>query len=200
MNIKINNSLIKQAILAKQANKRQATSNTKTRAEVSGGGKKPWKQKGTGRARAGSSRSPIWVGGGITFGPRSERNYKTKLPQKMAKAALNQLLQILKSDNRLINGGKLELKEPKTKLAIILLDKLGLSGKKVIFVTENTVPELVLACGNLQNIEVIRKSDLSIIHLVSNVNIVMDEKTYQSYFPTATKPKASAKKTQKEDK
>src|SRR5512133_3582557 len=98
---RLNISLIKQAVLAKQANRRQSTSNTKTRGEVRGGGKKPFKQKGTGSARAGSRRSPVWVGGGIVFGPTKDRNFKLRLPKKMARQAIAQALDLFNKDGNI---------------------------------------------------------------------------------------------------
>src|SRR3989339_389516 len=86
--VKLNETLVHQAAVTQAANNRQVLAHTKTRAEVRGGGKKPWKQKGTGRARAGSSRSPIWIGGGVTFGPLKERNFKKDINKKMKQKAM----------------------------------------------------------------------------------------------------------------
>ena len=97
--VKVNEDLVHQAMVTQSANERQVLAHTKTKAEVSGGGKKPWKQKGTGRARAGSSRSPIWIGGGVTFGPRKDRNFSKKINKKMNQT----IILIPRSD---ILGGK----------------------------------------------------------------------------------------------
>src|SRR3989339_449677 len=86
--VEVKPEVVHQVVVGKQSNKRQVLAHTKTRADVSGGGKKPWKQKGTGRARHGSSRSPIWIGGGVTFGPRKDRNFGVKINKKMARKAL----------------------------------------------------------------------------------------------------------------
>jgi len=190
----LNTALIKQAVLAKQANRRQATSATKTRGLVAGGGKKPWKQKGTGRARAGSNRSPLWRSGGITFGPSSNRQYKQQLPKKMAKAAFIELLKHLHQINKVVNGGSISLKAPKTKEAIALLAKHTLTNKSVIFITEKIQPELVLACQNLPGISVITQDQLSINDLASQKTIVMDNAVFERYFPSTKAAKSAIKK------
>lgn len=168
------NALIRQAILAAQANIRQVGGNTKTRGEVRGGGRKPHKQKGTGAARAGTRRSPLWIGGGITFGTRKEQNFKQVLPAKMKLAALRELIEIKKADKHLIFVESLSLKEPKTKLAVKLLETHNLVGKKVLFVTKNIEPELVVACKNIPNVFVIPGEQLNILPVAKAEIIVME--------------------------
>jgi len=187
----VNISLIKQAVLAKQANSRQATSATKTRGMVRGGGKKPWKQKGTGRARAGTSSSPIWVGGGRAFGPTKERNYKTRLPKKMQRAAFAEMLTAAK--DRIIELPTLALKEGKTKVAVALLAKHDLTGS-VLLVTEKVQPELLLATNNLKKVVVKMAKDLSITDLFDGRRIVMESAVFKQFFPT-TAPKVTEPKT-----
>lgn len=169
-----NKHLIKQAILAFQANARLSTANTKTRGEVSGGGRKPWKQKGTGRARVGSSRSPIWVGGGTVFGPTNKRNYKHKLPKKMALKAKAELWQLLKAEDRVISVPELHLAEPKTKLALKLLNESKLKGKTLL-ITQDIEPELLLATANLPHIEVKPLDQISILDLAFHQTVVMEK-------------------------
>lgn len=173
-----NITLIKQALHARQANNRQGTTHTKSRGEVSGGGRKPWRQKGTGRARAGSNRSPIWVGGGITFGPRKERNFKHALPKKMSKRALGEMLNYLHGEKKIIIVDFLSLKEAKTKLALKLLGEHGLTGKKVVFVTGKIEPELVLATRNITGTAAVLAQDLSITDLVAGW-VVLDKAAAQ---------------------
>lgn len=123
---KWNADLVHQVVVGMQANARPITANTKMRGEVRGGGKKPWKQKGTGRARHGSSRSPIWRGGGVTHGPRAERIFAVKINQKMRRAALISVLSRKAKDGELIFVDKFEFAAPKTKeakLALIALAK-----------------------------------------------------------------------------
>ena len=110
-----NPDLVHQAVVAIAANRRQPVAHTKTRGEVSGGGKKPWRQKGTGRARHGSTRSPLWKGGGVSFGPRNERDHSKKLNRKMAKAALHVALSKKLADGELRIIETLAVKEPRTR-------------------------------------------------------------------------------------
>lgn len=180
-----NTPLVKQAVLAKQANQRQTNSNTKTRGEVSGGGKKPWKQKGTGRARAGSSRSPIWSGGGVTFGPRKEQNFKQKLPKKMNRQALAQLLQYLHSLDRVISVPSLAITEAKTKQVANLLKTHNLGRQATLLVTENLEPELVLAAGNLAQVMVRQNINLSVLDLANMPMVIMEATAYEARLPKA---------------
>src|SRR3990167_7074763 len=113
--------LVHQVVEGMRSNKRAGTADTKGRGEVRGGGKKPWKQKGTGRARHGSSRSPIWVGGGITHGPLSEKNYKRKISKKMRAQALFSVLSKKMKDNEILFVDSLLLSEAKTKKAVEIM-------------------------------------------------------------------------------
>ena len=132
----INKSLVHQAVVAQMANARAVLAHTKTKGEVRGGGKKPWKQKGTGRARHGSSRSPIWIGGGVTFGPRNTRNFTQKINKKMKKIALFSCLTDRVKDHALVMIDQLELAEWKTKnfaqIILNLKDALQLKNAKKI--------------------------------------------------------------------
>ena len=123
-NIKINEALVHQAMVAQMGNERQVLAHTKDRSEVRGGGKKPWAQKGTGRARAGSNRSPIWKGGGVTFGPRSERNFKKDINKKMKRKAICMVLSDKTNENKLLVLDKIEIKEFKTKKIDLMIEKL----------------------------------------------------------------------------
>ncbi len=117
--------LVHQVVEGMRSNKRAGTADTKDRSEVSGGGKKPWKQKGTGRARHGSSRSPIWVGGGITHGPLSEKNYKRKISKKMRAQALFSVLSKKMKDKEILFVDSLSLSETKTKKALEVMKNLS---------------------------------------------------------------------------
>lgn len=119
----IKEPLVHQAVIAQLADRREGNHSTKTRSEVRGGGKKPWAQKGSGRARAGTRNSPLWRGGGIIFGPKP-RDYSMALNKKMKKAALNSVLTSLVLENRLVIVDSLEIKEIKTKKAVALLSKI----------------------------------------------------------------------------
>ena len=123
-NIEIKEELVHQAVMAQAGNERQNLAHTKDRSEVRGGGKKPWNQKGTGRARAGSSRSPIWRGGGVTFGPRSERNFKKNINKKMKRKATCMVLSDKVKENRLLILDKIEINEFRTKETNLMLNGL----------------------------------------------------------------------------
>ena len=120
-----NGDLVAQVVNSIQSSARQPVAHTKDRSEVAGGGKKPWKQKGTGRARHGSSRSPIWVGGGVAHGPRNEKDYDRKVNKKMKAKALFTILSAKWRDGEILFVKNLELVEPKTKLAIAMIDRLS---------------------------------------------------------------------------
>ncbi len=117
--------LVHQVVEGMRSNKRAGTADTKDRSEVSGGGKKPWKQKGTGRARHGSTRSPIWVGGGVTHGPLSDKNYKRKISKKMRAQALFSVLSKKMKDNEILFVDSLSLSETKTKKALEVMKNLS---------------------------------------------------------------------------
>ena len=201
-----NIALIKQAVLQRLNEQRQSTAHTKTRGEVSGGGKKPWRQKGTGRARAGSSRSPIWSGGGTTFGPRSERNFKTALPRQMARRAKVELWQLLKTEGRVVSADSLHLQAVKTKSALKLLAEFDAVGRKCLLVTDQVEPELILSTANLPGVNVQTFSQVSLLDLASHQLIVVEKASYERVFgPTklaktsqaATKPAAHTKRSTK---
>ena len=135
--VKENNALVHQVYTIKRGNQRNNYAHTKTRADVRGGGAKPWRQKGTGRARHGSRRSPIWVGGGIAFGPRSERNFNRKINKKMNKKAIAVVLSSKFKDNHIQVVRDLEFEKPSTKQAVQILDALKhKKGSVLIFGTK----------------------------------------------------------------
>ncbi len=150
---KMNETLVHQAAVTEQANQRIPVAHTKNRAEVRGGGVKPWRQKGTGRARAGSIRSPIWKGGGTTFGPRKERIFKKKINPKMRNKALAMILSSKVEDKELKVLDKLSVKEPKTKLMVEILNKIKLE-KSILVLNDKVDLNLVKACRNLPKVKV----------------------------------------------
>jgi large subunit ribosomal protein L4 len=145
------------------ANRRKGTASTKTRAEVSGGGKKPYRQKGTGRARAGSTRSPLWTGGGTIFGPKP-RDYKYKIPKKVRKAALRSALAKKLNDNQLIIVEKFDLPEIKTKHFLQIMEKLGLE-KSLIVVAEHD-KNLELSARNIREVKVLMAAGLNVFDIL----------------------------------
>lgn len=133
-------------------NQRQGTHSTKTRAEASGGGAKPWRQKGTGRARAGSNTSPIWVGGGVAFGPRP-RDYYGRLPKKMKRIAFRSVLTDKSNQGKIAIVEVPSMEVPKTKVIVELLDKLELLGKKILLLVEGKDDNLRKSCRNIKNLK-----------------------------------------------
>jgi len=170
-----NSAVVRQAILAELANMRQGTHATKNRAMVNGGGKKPWKQKGRGVARAGTTRSPIWRGGGVVFGPEPHR-YSIKLPKKVGKLARRSLLSSKASDGRLVIIDELTMESHKTSDFVTILKKLGLDGKKITILITGFDQNLDRATRNLKNIYMVEASKASAYDLI-DCEVVLIDKT-----------------------
>lgn len=172
-NIEGNDIELKKAIDLQLAASRQGTHKTKTRAEVSGGGKKPWKQKGTGRARAGSSRSPIWRGGGVVFGV-TPRNYGFKMNKKQRVLALKTALTYKFKDKELVVVDNIQLDNFKTKTIKDIMSTLKLDGK-TLFVTSDENENLWIATRNLGYAYAITTEDINVYDLVNADKLVVDE-------------------------
>jgi large subunit ribosomal protein L4 len=156
--------LVHAAVVNHLANKRAGTASTKNKALVSGGGKKPWKQKGTGRARAGSNRSPLWRHGGTVFGPMP-RDYSYAIPKKAKRAALVDALASKVAENRLILIDSLNLAEPKTKLVSTLLENLGIQENALVLIkAENK--NLTMAARNIPSVKVLRMENINVYDLI----------------------------------
>ena len=165
-----NHELLKLAYDSFLANSRLATATTKQRGEVSGGGKKPWAQKGTGRARFGSSRNPIWRGGGIVFGPRGNENYSKRLTTKSKRVALRQALTLAHTDKKIV---VLDFKTTgKTAEAVTFMADNKLE-RKVLLVVDEKTPALIRATNNIQNLLLIRATYLSVYHILNADHIVL---------------------------
>jgi large subunit ribosomal protein L4 len=165
-----NHELLKLAYDSFLANSRLATATTKQRGEVSGGGKKPWAQKGTGRARFGSSRNPIWRGGGIVFGPRGNENYSKRLTTKSKRVALRQALTLANIDKKIV---VLDFKTTgKTAEAVKFMADNKLE-RKVLLVVDEKTPALIRATNNIQNLLLIRATYLSVYHILNADHIVL---------------------------
>lgn len=196
--VKANKGLIQQVVEAQLANARQVLAHTKNRGDVSGGGKKPWKQKGTGRARHGSIRSPLWVGGGVVFGPRKDSNFSKKINKTMKKKALFMCLSDKIKNNQLVILDELKLDQPKTKTIINILKKLPVFETKnktvkiksrdkkvelktkevkqlakVLLVIPETQENIFLSLRNITKAEVIRADSLNIVDLLKYKYTVM---------------------------
>ncbi|ACZ41633.1 ribosomal protein L4/L1e [Thermobaculum terrenum ATCC BAA-798] len=163
--IQPNLAVMHQALVRQLANARTGTHDTRTRAEVSGGGRKPWRQKGTGRARQGSIRAPQWRGGGVVFGPHP-RSYEQRMPRKMRRLALRSALSQKVAEERLLVVTGLSEIEPRTKAMIAALEKLGLAGQKVLIATNGRNESVQKAGSNLPNVKVIHASNLNIADLL----------------------------------
>jgi large subunit ribosomal protein L4 len=167
----VNKDLLYRVVRMQLGNRRQGTHSTKTRGEVSGGGRKPWRQKGTGRARAGSRRSPIWVGGGTIFGPKP-RSYESKLTKKMKLGALAAALTDRASSGDVALIDQLQFDTPRTKAAIALLSRMELSGKTLVVVATDEYNRSVkksftnlstakcIACGGVNVYDILRHDHL----------------------------------------
>lgn len=160
-----------------RAARRQAIADAKDRAQVSGGGKKPWRQKGTGHARAGSSRSPLWVGGGVTHGPHSNANFTQRKSKKFRAAARSAIMAFFAENKRLVILDEIKLKENKTKEVVAILEKLGLEGKLSLFISENEY-ELMLAMRNIPYLNVMTKNHIDTANLISSDYMIMTMAAY----------------------
>jgi large subunit ribosomal protein L4 len=168
--------LLKEAYLAVLANKRSAAARTKTRGLVSGGGIKPWRQKGTGRARVGSIRSPIWRGGGIIFGPTGDQNYTRSMTTTSKRQALRQALSLMAEANKLFIIETFECKEGKVKPTIALLEKIGATGNVLLVVSQKD--DLVeKATRNLSTVQAVGAKYLNVRDILDADTIVMSQKS-----------------------
>lgn len=163
--------LIHEVLVNQMANKRQGTAATKSKGMVRGGGAKPWKQKGTGRARAGSNRSPLWKGGGIVFGPQP-RDYSYKVPKQVRWEAMNSAFSAKVASQDLVVVDKIDLPEPKTKIMASMLKKLGLEGSLLILTTKN---ERLIgrAARNIPWVTVKNIESLSLYDIVSHRKLLI---------------------------
>jgi len=170
-----NHELLKQAYVAYLSNAREASAVTMTRGLISGGGRKPWKQKGTGRARFGSSRNPIWRGGGIVFGPTGEENYTKKLPTQTKRLAIRQALSLASVAGKIMVIESLEIKDSKTAEAVKLLAKLG-AAKNTVIVVESKTDDIVRATNNLNKVKVVAAKYLNVYDVLNADHIVVTTK------------------------
>lgn len=160
---KVNKPLLAQYIRVYQANQRQGTVNTKTRGDVSGGGKKPWRQKGTGRARQGSTRSPIWVKGGVAHGPKP-RNWSLNMPAKMRRETLLSALALTESENRLFTFKAPEFTKPATKKAADFLKEKKITGSILVVLPKNkekAEKNVYYSFRNLENVKVLPVNEIN---------------------------------------
>jgi large subunit ribosomal protein L4 len=172
-----NDHLIYEAVVNYQANQRQGTAATKTRAFVSGGGKKPWRQKGTGRARVGSTRSPLWKKGGTVFGPQP-RDYSYALPKKARRIALRSALAKKHADGELLVAAELDLQAPKTKEAAALLKAYKLDSALLVDTADNA--NLFKAARNLPRAKAVDVAGLNIYDVLAHKSVVFSRRAFEA--------------------
>lgn len=169
-NVEVNKAVLHQVVVAQLANKRQGTQSAKTRAEVRGGGIKPWRQKGTGRARQGSIRSPQWAGGGIVFAPKP-REYRVSLPKSMRRVAMKSALTAKVLENEMIVLESLELDAPKTKTIVTMLKAFDV--KKALIVTAESNANAYKSGRNVEGIQVIPVNNINVYDLLKYDNLII---------------------------
>ena len=188
--IEPNVPVMHQVVTAQLAAKRQGTHSTKTRSEVRGGGAKPWRQKGTGRARAGSSNSPIWRGGGVAHGPKP-RDYSQKTPKKMVKLALRSALSDRASDGNVIVVDSWSFEAPKTKDALAALSAIGAEGKVLLVLGDND-EAAYKSFRNLTNVNCMHVGELNTYDVLDSDVVVFTKDTLPGAAPVSTESDGSA--------
>lgn len=177
-NENINEHVVHQVVNAQLAAMRQGNASTKTRSEVRGGGRKPWRQKGTGRARHGSIRSPLWVGGGTVFGPKP-RDYRQKVSKKVKKLALRSILTDKVQTDSLLVLDNLGFDKPKTRQVVELLASLNLEGKKVLIIIPERDSNIYLSARNIPGVKTLVMDALNAYDLLNNDYILMSGEAVQ---------------------
>ncbi len=178
--VPVDNALVHEVAVAQAANARRPIAHTKNRGDVAGGGKKPWKQKGTGHARQGSIRSPQWKGGGVVFGPRNIRNFSLKVNRKVKQKALFMALSDKTSDNRLLVLESFKPAEPKTKLAAQLFKQLPVY-RKTLLVIPKSDPALLRMIRNLPQAKLVTVNTLNLIDVLAYPTLVFMKDTLPAF-------------------
>lgn len=169
--IEINQHVVYEVVKNQLANKRQGTQSAKTRAEVRGGGKKPWRQKGTGRARSGSTRSPIWTGGGVTFAPKP-RDYSYKVPKKIRRLAMKSALTSKVLENEIIVIDEFKLDAPRTKDMVSVLSKLS-ADRKALIVTLNPESNVIKSANNIPNVQTTVVNNMNVYDILKYNSLII---------------------------
>jgi len=175
-NIEPNDHAIYLSVKSYLANQRQGTNKTKERSEVRGGGRKPWKQKGRGGSRAGTSRSPLWVGGGTIFGPRP-RSYRQNLPKKVKRLARKSALSYKLKDGQILIVEDFNFELPKTKEFVKVLNALKITGKRVLLLTDGKIETILKSARNIPKVKILEASKASTYDLLNNQMLVLQEST-----------------------
>ncbi|MDO8505494.1 MAG: 50S ribosomal protein L4 [bacterium] len=195
--VRINPSILHQAAMAQSANARLARANTKERGEVSGGGKKPWKQKGTGRARQGSIRSPQWRGGGVVFGPRSERNFSKKINKRTRRSAIQMVLSDRAASGEIFVLDSFAMTDKKTKSVVTLMKALPLKRGKTMVALPSSEKDAGRLAANINRVTSMWVGSLNVVDLLNHINLVTTvegikeiEKIYRSKSSKSSKSRA----------
>ncbi|HZX49623.1 MAG TPA: 50S ribosomal protein L4 [Candidatus Paceibacterota bacterium] len=177
--VELNPDLVHQVMVSQQGNRRQVSAHTKTRGEVSGGGRKPWPQKHTGNARHGSIRSPIWTGGGVSHGPRADRNYTKKINKKMSKKALFMVLSEKVRNDMLFMLEDMQLEGAKTKALGMLLRKLPCENKNTLIALPEMNQAVIRAGNNIPSARTIQARELNVLDLLNAKYLVMPKESIE---------------------
>jgi len=180
--LKANADLLHQAVVTQQANERQVLAHTKDRSEVRGGGKKPWKQKGTGRARVGSNRSPLWIGGGVTFGPTKDRNFSKKLNKKMKQKAIMMALSDKIAQSSLVVIDTLKMEEFKTKqfngmINAFEKEVLPADRRSLLIINGEKDKKAFYSGRNLKGVNIINPENINIVDLLTSRQVMINEES-----------------------
>lgn len=170
--VDVNEAVVHQALVMQLASQRQGTAATKTRAMVRGGGRKPWKQKGTGRARAGSIRSPLWIGGGTTFGPQP-RSYAFRMPRKARRLAIKSALTAKLQDGELLVLEGIQFEQPKTKQVVELLKNFGLDQSKALLITGEADENVEKSSRNIPGVKALAANGLNVFDLLHHDKLLI---------------------------
>jgi len=168
----VNEAVLYEVVKMQMASRRRGTADTKERGEISGGGKKPWRQKGTGRARSGTSRSPLWRGGGTVFGPHP-RDYSFKVPKKVRRKALISALTLKYRENQMVVLRDFPLTEIKTKKFVEVVNRFG--WEKVLFILDKSYPMLEKSSKNIKNVKMMRSEGINVYDLLNYEHVVLLE-------------------------
>ena len=172
--VEFNEAVVHQAVVMQQANERQGTHASKTRGQVRGGGKKPWKQKGTGRARSGSIRSPLWVCGGTTFGPQP-RSHAKDMPRKARRLAIRCALSAKVAAGELVVVDGLTFAEPKTKNVVEMLKNFEATDKKALIITDGSNENVILSSRNMPKVKALSNGGLNVFDLLHNEKVLLSK-------------------------
>ncbi len=170
--VEFNEAVVHQAVVMQQANERQGTHATKTRGLVRGGGRKPWKQKGTGRARSGSMRSPVWVGGGTTFGPQP-RSHAKAMPRKARRLAIRCALSAKVAAGQLVIVDGLDFQDIKTKNVVNMLNGFEAAAKKALIITEGVRENVELSSRNIPKVKALSNNCLNVFDILNNEKVLL---------------------------